>query len=124
MRDEHRKKINYTSKETILEFKLRKDAHYKSQVLDPAASQLSSDELTSLKLFLPFFIVQRNYLQDRYLELAIEDAKKQNKSLFEEPNFDKDYHKNKILSLDEAKEKQKQKAYFAEYNLKDVQKLL
>jgi len=71
-------------------------------------------------LFLPFFIVQRNYLQDRYLELAIEERKKKNTSLFDEPNFDKDYHKNKILSLDEAKEKQKQKAYFAEYNLKDV----
>jgi len=30
MRNDLRKKINYTSKETILEFKLRKDAHYKS----------------------------------------------------------------------------------------------
>ena len=62
---ELRSKIEYSSKQTIVEFTQRKragkDPHYRKQVLDPS-SQLSNDQIEGIREFLPFFAKQRMFL--------------------------------------------------------------
>lgn len=65
MMKELRSKIEYSSKQTIVEFTQRKragkDPHYRKQVLDPS-SQLSNDQIEGIREFLPFFVKQRMFL--------------------------------------------------------------
>ena len=74
-------KIDFTSSQTILEFNNRKkpgkDPHYRKPISDPS-SQLSDDQLEAIRLFLPFFMKQKTFLQQRYIELSMEDPEIQN----------------------------------------------
>lgn len=88
-----RKKIDQTSMETVMDFGRKdikgKDVYYQRQVLD-SAKQLTSDELDSLRQFLPFFIRQRIYLQ-RWIWMNAEKKKLPEQVLMKDPiglNFD------------------------------------
>lgn len=60
---------------TITEFVKRKnqgkDPHYKTPVQDPF--KLSSDDVTAIKEFLPFFLRQIDYLKFKYTKLSLQE---------------------------------------------------
>lgn len=72
---ELRNKVDFTSSQTILEFCNRKnqgkDPHYRTLVSDPF--KLNSDDATSLREFVGFFIRQIDYLRTRYTYLSLQE---------------------------------------------------